>query len=60
MPRLIRSPYCPHCRATLPEPKPRACPQCAGSLNQRFLQVGCLTSAPPVLLMALGLWWLCA
>jgi predicted amidophosphoribosyltransferase len=56
MVRLIQSPFCPHCRAKLPEPKPHACPVCAGSLNQRFLKIGCLTSAPPILLFAFGLW----
>lgn len=55
MPRLIDSPFCPHCRAKLPEPKPRACPVCAGSLNQRFLKIGCLTSAPPLLAIGIGL-----
>jgi hypothetical protein len=28
---------------------------CAGSINQRFLKVGCLTSAPPLVLLAFGL-----
>lgn len=55
MPRLIDSPYCPHCKAKLPVPKPRACPVCAGSINQRFLKIGCLTSAPPLVLFAFGL-----
>jgi predicted amidophosphoribosyltransferase len=55
MPRLIDSPYCPHCKAKLPDPKPRACPNCAASINQRFLKIGCLTSAPPLILCALGL-----
>jgi len=55
MPRLIDSPYCPHCKSKLPLPKPRACPVCAGSINQRFLKIGCLTSAPPLLLLAFGL-----
>ena len=55
MPRLIKSPFCPHCKAKLPVPKPAACPVCAGSINQRFLKIGCLTSAPPVLLVAWGL-----
>lgn len=56
MPRLIDSPYCPHCKAKLPTPKPRACPVCAGSLNQRFLKIGCLTSAPPLLALGIGLY----
>jgi len=59
MPRLIEGKRCPHCRAELPAPKPRACPECGGSLQQRFLAAGCLTSAPKVLLIAAlgwGLW----
>ncbi len=58
MPRLIASPFCPHCKAKLPVPKPAACPNCGGSINQRFLKVGCLTSAPPLLLFGLGLYGL--
>jgi hypothetical protein len=57
MPRLIPDKHCPHCRVLLPVPKPRACPNCGGSLNQRYLKIGCLTSAPPPLvLLALGAW----
>ena len=41
MPRLIKSPFCPHCKAKLPVPKPAACPSCGGSINQRYLNVGC-------------------
>ena len=49
--------HCPSCRARLPEPKPRACPRCAASLNQRYLKWGCLTSAPPPLIaLSLGAW----
>jgi predicted amidophosphoribosyltransferase len=58
MPRLIDSPFCPHCKTKLPVPKPRSCPVCAASLNQRFLKVGCLTSAPPLVLFAWGLFQL--
>ena len=57
MPRLIDAKRCPHCGEQLPEPKPRVCPVCAGSLQKRFLQAGCLTSAPPpVILLAWLLW----
>ena len=55
MPRLIEEDRCPHCKAQLPEEKPRSCPECGGSLQQRHLKAGCLTSAPKVLLLALGL-----
>ena len=56
MPRLIEGKHCPHCRAELPAPKPRACPECGGSLTQRFLKAGCLTSAPKVLLLGMAGW----
>jgi predicted amidophosphoribosyltransferase len=55
-PRLIESNRCPHCGAELPEPKPHACPSCAGSLQQRFLRAGCLSSAPRLFLLALAAW----
>jgi len=58
MPRLIEERRCPHCGARLPEPRPRACPTCAGSLQQRYLKAGCLSSAPPLAALALGLRWL--
>jgi hypothetical protein len=56
MPRLIPGKHCPHCRAELPEPKPRACPECGGTLQQRFLKAGCLTSAPKLLLLGAAGW----
>ena len=57
MPRIIEGKHCPHCRSKLPEPKPRACPECGGSLHQRFLKAGCLSSAPVVfLLIFAGAW----
>jgi hypothetical protein len=34
------------------------CPTCGGSLQQRYLRAGCLSSAPPLLLLAVGLRWL--
>lgn len=46
MPRLIQGKCCPHCGVDLPADKPRTCPRCAGSLQQRYLKAGCLTSAP--------------
>lgn len=55
-PRLIAGKRCPHCGAELPEPKPRACPQCMGSLQQRYLQLGCLTTKPMLALVAWGAW----
>jgi hypothetical protein len=56
MPRLIPDKHCPHCRIRLPEPKPRACPDCGGSLHQRFLRAGCLSSAPGLLLAGWAGW----
>jgi hypothetical protein len=58
VPRLIEEGHCPHCDARLPEPKPRVCPACGGSLQQRYLRYGCLTSAPKLLALGAGLWWL--
>jgi predicted amidophosphoribosyltransferase len=52
MPRLIERRTCPHCEARLPEPRPRSCPTCGGSLQKRFLQIGCLSSAPPIIALA--------
>ncbi|MEM7515743.1 MAG: hypothetical protein AAF368_02305 [Planctomycetota bacterium] len=50
-PRLITDEQCPHCGAPLPsENRPRVCPSCAGSLQQRYLRAGCLSSAPKLLL----------
>jgi hypothetical protein len=56
MPQLIDAKRCPHCKALLPAPVPRVCPACAGSLQRRFLTAGCLTSAPKLLLVGLGVW----
>ncbi len=58
MPRLIDGTRCPHCDGELPIPKPLLCPQCAGSLRQKHLRAGCLSSAPKVLLCAFTLAWL--
>jgi predicted amidophosphoribosyltransferase len=55
MPRLIEGKLCPHCKAELPAEKPRSCPECGGSLQQRHLKAGCITAAPKLLLFGLGL-----
>ncbi|MEY2806979.1 MAG: hypothetical protein RIR65_1396 [Planctomycetota bacterium] len=55
MPRLLKARRCPHCKERLAQPPPRVCPACAGSLQQRHLALGCLTSAPKVVLAAWGL-----
>ena len=49
---------CPHCREPLAPPLPRVCPVCGGSLQQRYLKLGCITSAPKCLV--LGLVWVLA
>lgn len=56
MPRLLKTRNCPHCRAPLSRPVPRVCPACAGSLQQRYLAFGCLSSAPKLLVASLGLY----
>jgi len=58
MPKLIDQDHCPHCKAELPDPKPRVCPECMGSIQQRHLALGCLSSGPALLLVGLGLRWL--
>ena len=58
MPRVVDQPHCPHCKAEIPRPAPRSCPVCGGSLQQRFLSLGCLTTKPLALLAGLGLFWL--
>ncbi|MCE9592874.1 MAG: hypothetical protein K8S98_01665 [Planctomycetes bacterium] len=57
-PRLVDASHCPHCGAELPEPKPRVCPKCAGSIQQRYLKAGCISTAPKLLIFALALAWL--
>jgi hypothetical protein len=53
-PRILDLDRCRHCQAELERPTPRVCPACGGSLQKRHLAIGCLTSAPPpVLLLAL-------
>jgi predicted amidophosphoribosyltransferase len=56
MPRLIDTRRCPHCGRELPDPRPRVCPECAGSLQQRHLKAGCLHSGPALLLVGWGLY----
>lgn len=53
-PRLIEAENCPHCGKELPDPKPRVCPECMGSLQKRYLQTGCLTSAPKLILFVIA------
>lgn len=55
-PRILPVATCPHCKAELPQPTPRVCPACGGSLQKRFLTAGCLSSAPPLVLVAWGVW----
>ncbi|MEZ5978440.1 MAG: hypothetical protein R3F34_09500 [Planctomycetota bacterium] len=56
-PRILDTDRCPHCRADLPEPVPRSCPECGGSLQKRYLESGCLTSKPMLVLLAAGIAW---
>ena len=55
-PRILEVERCPHCQAELPKPTPRVCPECAGSLQKRFLSAGCLSSAPPLFLIGALVW----
>lgn len=56
MPRLIDASECPHCGEAL-EPSPsRTCPSCGGSLQQRYLKAGCLTSAPTWVFLTGAAW----
>jgi predicted amidophosphoribosyltransferase len=55
---VLETRRCPHCSAELGQPTPRSCPACGGSLQQRYLRAGCLSSAPKLLLFAAGIWWL--
>ena len=57
MPRVLETKRCPHCNEPVPNPVPRACPACGGSLQKRYLTAGCLTSKPPILLLGLSLLW---
>jgi predicted amidophosphoribosyltransferase len=57
-PRVLKTSRCPHCKADLGKPTPRVCPKCGGSLQQRYLKAGCISSAPKLLILGAGLWWL--
>lgn len=56
MPRIIDQGHCPHCGTKLKGPAPRVCPECAGSLQQRYLKAGCLSSGPTAFLICLAYW----
>lgn len=53
-PRILDVPRCPHCKTDLAKPTPRMCPSCGGSLQKRHLSIGCLTSAPPLIALVIG------
>jgi hypothetical protein len=55
MPRIIKARSCPHCGEALPTEVPRVCPSCAGSLQKRYLKLGCLSTAPIWILAVIGL-----
>ena len=57
-PRVLKTRVCPHCGEGLGKPTPRSCPKCGGSLQQRYLKAGCLSSAPKLVLFGAGIWWL--
>lgn len=54
MSRILDVPRCPHCKTELAKPTPRMCPSCGGSLQKRHLAIGCLTSAPPLIAIVVG------
>jgi hypothetical protein len=48
---------CPHCKAEVPKDHGRVCLDCGGSLQKRYLAIGCLTSKPMILIaVGLPLW----
>ena len=53
-PRIVAAKSCPRCRAKLEQPTPRVCPACGASLQKRFLSLGCLSSAPPIVIALAG------
>jgi predicted amidophosphoribosyltransferase len=59
-PRILDLKQCPHCEAPLERPVPRVCPHCAGSLQQRYLRWGCLSSKPLLILLGALLYRLLA
>ena len=48
---------CPHCKAPVPKDHGRSCLECGGSLQKRYLSIGCLTSKPIILFALLLPWW---
>ena len=55
MVRILETDRCPHCKSPVPEPTPRVCPECAGSLQKRYLKAGCISSGPALLLLLVSL-----
>lgn len=51
-PRVLDVRHCPHCKEALDAPTPRVCPACGGSLQKRYLSLGCLSTAPLLLAVA--------
>lgn len=51
-PRILDVKQCPHCGERLGSPVPRVCPACGGSLQKRYLSLGCLSTAPVFLALA--------
>lgn len=48
---------CPHCNAEVPKDHGRTCVECGGSLQKRYLSIGCLSSKPMILLaVGVPLW----
>ncbi len=56
MPRLIDAENCPHCGEPREDRSRAFCDGCGGSLQQRHLSTGCLSTAP--LWIAFWLWLL--
>lgn len=48
---------CPHCKAEVPPDHGPVCVECGGSLQKRYLSIGCLTSKPVVIFALLVPWW---
>lgn len=51
MPRILKVKRCPHCGEDLPQPPPRVCDACGGSIQQRYLSAGCLHAGPGIFLL---------
>lgn len=52
MPRLIDADNCPHCGAERKDRELGFCEECGGSLQQRHLKAGCVSTAPLWLALA--------